>query len=209
MKIESLDCNNCGAPVDVPENFQFMRCGHCNSRLKVHRETSAHYTEVLEEIQESTKELKSEVRALRLQGELRDLDDAWRAKRESMMVRAKDGSVSRPSIFMGVITGIVGVVGGGFFIAVTSSIPSRQPTSRFSGSGFPGPGFPGRSVVESGPPADLFSFFPLFGVLFMLVGIGMAIYFIARSREFDQAEAAHYERRRRLEERISRERRGG
>ncbi len=207
MRIESLDCNNCGAPVEVPENVQFMRCGHCGSRLKVHRETSAHYTEVLGQIEESTRELKGEVRALRLQNEIRDLDDTWRVKREGLMVRGKDGSASKPSAVGGVVGGIAMVVFGIFWIAVTASATSQLP-SRSSSSFRPGPPFRQGMFQEPQPAFELVSLFPLFGVFFVVAAIIMAALAVSKASEYNRAEGEYVEKRRRLEERMGRERGG-
>jgi DNA-directed RNA polymerase subunit RPC12/RpoP len=97
MRLEQMDCNNCGAPLEVPENVQFARCAHCGSRLRVHRDTSVHYTEVLDRIEKSTQRLEGEVRALQLQLELRDLDDAWEKERQGLMLKDEKGQLRVPS----------------------------------------------------------------------------------------------------------------
>jgi hypothetical protein len=121
MRIETLDCNECGAPLEVPEDVRFVRCGHCGSRLRINRESSAHYTEVLERIEKSTRALENEVRSLRVQNELRALDDAWRAKSEGMMVRGKHGGTSRPSAVGGVIGGLLAGAFGVFWTVMVAS----------------------------------------------------------------------------------------
>jgi hypothetical protein len=173
MALESLDCNNCGAPIEVPEGVQFMRCGHCGSRLKVHRDASAHYTEVLERIEKTTRQLEDEVRTLRLQNEIRDLDEAWRVRRESLLVRNKDGSLSRPSAAGGIVSMIVTI-----FIGIFWSV----------------------GTVSAGAPA----IFPLFGVLLVIVGIGMAIHGISSANAYTEAERLYKSERRKLEERLRR-----
>jgi DNA-directed RNA polymerase subunit RPC12/RpoP len=207
MRIESLDCNKCGAPLEVPENVNFVRCGHCGARLKVHREKAAHYTEVLDQIQESTRALRNEVQVLRLQNELRDLDEAWRMRREKLMVHDKHGRASKPSAVVGVIMGAIGVLGGIVWIAVTSSAMPDRSSAIVSG---PGRGFPrsGAAPFDSGPSFDFFSLFPLFGVVIILVGVIGAVYMIVRANEFSQAEAKYMARRRSLEEEIARARSG-
>jgi hypothetical protein len=129
MGLESLDCNNCGAPLEVPEGVQFMRCGHCGSRLKIHREASAHYTEVLERIEKTTRQLEDEVRTLRLQNEIRDLDEAWRVHREGLLIRHKDGRAIEPSAAGGIIGGLIGFVGAviWIFLAVSMQAPAIFP----------------------------------------------------------------------------------
>ena len=33
MRLVSLNCNQCGAPLEVPEKVQFLTCGYCSARL--------------------------------------------------------------------------------------------------------------------------------------------------------------------------------
>ena len=64
---ESVACNHCGAPLDVPGSAKYLTCNHCGSRLVVKRTSSVSYTEVLQNISRKTDALEKEVRKLRLQ----------------------------------------------------------------------------------------------------------------------------------------------
>ncbi len=57
MRLLSLTCNHCGAPLEVPAKTRFLTCNYCSSRLEVHRSGSAVHTEVLEAIEERTKKI--------------------------------------------------------------------------------------------------------------------------------------------------------
>jgi DNA-directed RNA polymerase subunit RPC12/RpoP len=47
MQLESITCNHCGAPLDVPDAANFVKCNHCDSRLAIKRTQSTTYTEEL------------------------------------------------------------------------------------------------------------------------------------------------------------------
>ena len=37
MKLFSLNCNKCGAPLDVPGKVRFLTCQYCSAKLSVQR----------------------------------------------------------------------------------------------------------------------------------------------------------------------------
>ncbi|HKP51145.1 MAG TPA: hypothetical protein VJ183_00690 [Chloroflexia bacterium] len=136
MQLESLSCNNCGAPVDVPQSANFITCAHCGSRLAVKRTETAHYTEVLDRLQAHAHKVDRDLQYLRLQNDLMLLDQAWEEERKQYMVSTKYGVHEEPSLGL-VIGSAIGaviftVVGGGMVCAITSA--SRN-TGSFSGSG--------------------------------------------------------------------------
>ena len=45
MEAEAVDCNNCGAPLEVLESTNFATCNHCGSRLRILREASATFSQ--------------------------------------------------------------------------------------------------------------------------------------------------------------------
>ena len=77
MKLISVCCNHCGAPLDVSEQSRFVTCSHCNSRLIVQHTGNAVYTELLESLQQRTEEIADEVELLRLQADLTQLESDW------------------------------------------------------------------------------------------------------------------------------------
>jgi len=91
MKLLTLSCNECGAPLEVPEGTRFVTCGYCSARLAVQRTASTFYTEVLEKIGQSTEKLAQDVEILKLQNELERLDREWSGEREQHMVSGKHG----------------------------------------------------------------------------------------------------------------------
>lgn len=74
MKVTSLACNNCGAPLEVAETTKFATCTHCGSRLSITHTGSAAYTEVLAQIGQHTEQMSDDLAAIRLHNELERLD---------------------------------------------------------------------------------------------------------------------------------------
>jgi DNA-directed RNA polymerase subunit RPC12/RpoP len=116
MKLLSLTCNHCGAPLEAPTKTRYLTCAYCNSRLEVKREGQAVYTEVLEAIEERTARIAEDVEAIKLQNEIERLDREWHMGRERYMVKGKDGQISVPST-AGSLVG--GLVAAGFGVAWT------------------------------------------------------------------------------------------
>jgi hypothetical protein len=112
MKLLTLSCNECGAPLEVPADAKFVTCGYCSARLAVQRTSNAVYTEVLEKIGEQTEKLAQEVEVLKLQNELARLDREWSDERERHMISDKHGrhEPSTASVIAPVLVGAVGLV---------------------------------------------------------------------------------------------------
>lgn len=122
MKLLSLNCNHCGAPLEAPEKTRYLTCAYCNSRLEVKREGQAVYTEVLEAIEERTSRIAEDVETIKLQNELERLDREWTMRRDRYMTRDKDGHMRVPSVggslAGGLIAGVFGVLWTGFTLSM-------------------------------------------------------------------------------------------
>jgi LSD1 subclass zinc finger protein len=114
VRLETIACNQCGAPLSVPEAAQFVRCNHCAASLAVRRNESVTYTEVVEKLVAHTSKLAGQIAHLRFQNELERIDREWEYEREGYLVKQKDGSLVEPSrasaIFFGVIFAIIGLI---------------------------------------------------------------------------------------------------
>lgn len=115
MRTESVQCNHCGAPLELPESARFATCRHCGSPLAVHRSADVVTTEVMERVAETVEQMADQVRELRVQTELQRLASEWESERQSLLVRGKHGSVHEPSETMGISTIVIAVVIGLFF----------------------------------------------------------------------------------------------
>lgn len=106
MPLEAIACNQCGAPLQVPDAAQFVTCNHCGASLAVRREESVTYTEVLSQLSQQTANLAEQVAQLRYQNAVDQVDRRWEKEREKLLVRTKDGTTYEPS-------STVALVGGG------------------------------------------------------------------------------------------------
>jgi DNA-directed RNA polymerase subunit RPC12/RpoP len=198
VEVQSLSCNNCGAPIDVPANTNYATCGHCGSRLVIKRTDNAAYTEVLSRIDERTGQMSEDLAEIRAQNELEQVDREWQIEREQYLEHNKDGSTSVPStgrtVLMLVGAGVA-VLFACFWISTATSM------TRSSGS------FGGRSgsPLSSGPPsAD--SIFPMFGVLIILVVVVGVIVSLVNAGKYSEAEENYRNKRDAVIDRLKKKR---
>jgi LSD1 subclass zinc finger protein len=170
MPLESIACNNCGAPLQVPEGANFVTCVHCDTQLAVKRSGNARFTEAIEDLRE-------QVEKLTRQNELEALDREWEMEKESFMVSGKHGLRQLPTKTGSLIGGIVIAVFGLFWTVMAFSITG---TASHFGGGFGG----------------LFSCFPLFGLLFVAGGIATSVFAYRKAGDYELARR-RYKRRRR------------
>ncbi|TWU19179.1 hypothetical protein [Allorhodopirellula heiligendammensis] len=124
MKLISLTCNHCGAPLDVPKSAKFVTCAYCNARLSIHHTGSTYSTELLDEIKQTTDTLVRDVEKLKGNSELDRLDRQWDRDRSQFMSTHENGTQSVPSkgpILFG--TGCVAMFGVFWTILAGSMFP--------------------------------------------------------------------------------------
>lgn len=126
MKLVSVTCNNCGAPLEIPPATRFVTCGFCSSRLEVHHSGSALYTHVLEQLKEQTRQIAVDVEVLKRQNELEQLDREWMMERERFQSRSRDGRYHVPTVTGSVVGAAIAVGFAIFWIAMASAM--RAPT---------------------------------------------------------------------------------
>lgn len=108
----SVSCNHCGASLQLSDKAKFVTCNYCGSRLAVHRTDSASYTEVLNEIRDTTQRVESNLDVIRLQNDLERLDREWMMERERYMVSDKDGARHVPSRGRSLVGAAVSIIVG-------------------------------------------------------------------------------------------------
>ncbi len=162
MELESLSCNNCGAPLQVPESANFVRCNHCQTQLAIRRTESTTFTEQLGELTKQTSEIKQMVTELARQNRVAAIDRHWEHEKKSYMVRGKRGTYL-PTEAGSLIGGLFIVVFGIFWTVIAGSIAAA---SRFW-------------------PATIF---PLFGVVFVIFGLVATIRSHTKARDYRAAE---------------------
>jgi len=91
QRLVTVACNQCAAPLRVPEDATFVTCKHCDAQLAVHQTDSARYTEQLDELKEQTAELADEVRQLKGNRELNWLAHRWKRRRADLGIKLGDG----------------------------------------------------------------------------------------------------------------------
>jgi hypothetical protein len=77
----NLSCEQCGAPLGVPDGTRFVTCGHCGARLAVGQGDGAYFSQVLDRIDDRTARIEVSVERLALQNELELLDRDFEAGR--------------------------------------------------------------------------------------------------------------------------------
>lgn len=171
MQLETLNCNNCGAPLQVSESANFVTCAHCGSQLAVKRTETAHYTEVLTRLDARTTEIARGLQELKRQSELNAIDEGWQEERQKYMITPSDEApylpddkhVKRDMIGYGVL-GLLLLFGLGYlFYRVGAS--------------------------EFGPAIVLFAV-----VVLVIAGLGVGRNLL-KAREYKRAQQAYSERR--------------
>lgn len=112
MSLEAIACNQCGAPLAVPEAANYVTCNHCGASLAVRRDTSVTYTEVVEKLAAHTSKLAKEVAELRYQNELARIDREWEIERRQYLVERKNGAPTEPTSESAIIRGLLFAVAG-------------------------------------------------------------------------------------------------
>ena len=92
----ALSCDRCGAPLTVGGAAGLATCGHCGCRLRVRRSASAAWTEVLDEIAETSGRIEAKVDALARRPALDALEAEWRATRAELGDEV-DGGIVPPT----------------------------------------------------------------------------------------------------------------
>ena len=165
--METLCCNSCGAPLDVPEGTNYLKCIHCGQQLAVRRTESAVFTEAVEQLSETTEALSEQVEELARQNKLAALDRLWEQQRDDYMTTDKHGRSHLPDENNTVIGGTVIVMFGIFWTIMAVSITSSAP--------------------NFGPFAVARFLFPAFGILFVIGGIAASIRNYQKAQDYKTA----------------------
>lgn len=185
MKLYSLSCQHCGAPLEVPAKVKQLTCQFCGTRLKVQQTGSAVYTEALGEISETTNRIADNTDFIRLQNELERIDREWALEKERFMVRGKDGRLSVPSRGASLVGGIF-IVGFGIFWTVMATGIAGVATAGF-----------GRAGAVAG-------IFPCFGLLFIGFGLFVCIHNYSKAGDFELRQRQYHQRRQRIVDEMGR-----
>jgi hypothetical protein len=114
MKITAVCCQGCGASLKIEDLTRYVTCSYCRTRLEVVHDDDIVHTRPHEQLEESTRELLGEVKELRLDNDLKQLDRAWERYRQVVLKRDENDKFIEPSdlgsLATGIICGIVGLI---------------------------------------------------------------------------------------------------
>jgi hypothetical protein len=122
MSVKKLCCQGCGADLEVDESIRFVSCNYCGARLEIVRDASTTHSRLLDRIERRTGEMAGDLRVIRLQNDLEQLDREWQSQRSKYLVTNKRGEVSEPSTAGAVIGGLIAAGFGIFWTISTSSM---------------------------------------------------------------------------------------
>ena len=117
MKIISLNCCQCSAPLNASEEVRYVMCQHCGSQLVVLHEGTAAYTESREP-KPMEAAIEQQLEESEQQRELAVLDHQWKKERRQYMVIDSDGTARVPSPNIASDTAITTLVGGLLFVFI-------------------------------------------------------------------------------------------
>lgn len=126
MSVKKLCCQGCGADLEVDESIRFVSCNYCGARLEIVRDASTTHSKLLDQIERRTGEMAGDLKVIRLQNDLEQLDREWSAERAKYLVINKRGEVSEPSPVGAMIGGLIAVVFGIFWTVVSSSMGAPE-----------------------------------------------------------------------------------
>lgn len=176
MKVISLNCNHCGAPLDVSAKARFVTCGFCEARLSIQHTGSSYSTVLLEELKDTTEQLARDVAEIKSNSEIDRLDKQWQRTRSRHLITNKNGRQSMPTKGGAIASGILIAGFGLFWMIMASGIAS-------AGSGMGAPG--------------VFSLFPLFGLLFIGFGVYNAFRVHAKAEAYEKDQRKYRDQRQR------------
>jgi hypothetical protein len=180
MSLESVSCNQCGTLLHVAPDTRFVTCAHCGTPLAVHRTGTSIFTEAvgegtppgpapLDDVRQQLDEISREQEVARI-------DREWDREREQYMVTGSAGG-----------SYVDGRHVGGY--------PVRSVPTKGGSAGM------GAVAVIGGLVWMIFvgsmggGAFALFGVVFIVFGLVMALYTWSKADAYEQAEAAYRRRR--------------
>jgi len=158
--------------LSVPTTTNFATCAHCGSSLAIRRTDTAHYTEVIERLEEQTERIDRELRDIRFEHQLIKLDQEWEEERTRYVSRSKNGEIHEPSIQSAVM--ILLLMGGSPLLVWVI-----MPRPRF-----------GEDI-----PLTAVSLFILLMALMLTMGVIGAVSEYRRYKQYRHALKRYYDRR--------------
>ena len=95
----------------MTEGIRFLTCNYCHAHLEIVQDQATTHTRLLEGIERRTKKIERDVEAMRIQGDLKHLDEAWAKYEARVDPRDERGRRTEPTGGLFGI-GLVGLVIG-------------------------------------------------------------------------------------------------
>ena len=95
----------------MTEGIRFLTCNYCHAHLEIVQDQATTHTRLLEGIERRTKKIERDVEAIRIQGDLKHLDEAWAKYEARVDPRDERGRRTEPTGGLFGI-GLVGLVIG-------------------------------------------------------------------------------------------------
>jgi hypothetical protein len=137
MSVETVNCNECGALIQVPSTAKYCTCTRCGEHLVVHRSDVAAYTEALPRRDDRRgpaddrrwRELEGRLDDLAYENALMRLDREWDRERERYMMYGRYGRRYQPNATLGIVFMAIGGAAAlaGVSVALLVVLSSRQP----------------------------------------------------------------------------------
>lgn len=167
--------------MEVSATTQFATCRHCGAKLSIQRTDTAIFTEILEKLTTKTDQLSEQVNNLSGLTELAALDREWELERENYMITTKHGGRHIPSEAGAIGSGVAIAAFGCFWTVTAFAITSGMPSF--------------------GPSGIAVTGFPLFGVIFVIVGIVSSIFSYNKASDYRLAQQRYRRRREEVQRR--------
>lgn len=170
MPTESLICNSCSAPLQVPASANFVTCNHCGTQLSINRNSDVAFTEQLDHIRETTDKLANQLEELNSHQRLEALDREWQTRQADFTMSLQHGRKFTPTSTAAIAGGVGAVAFGILWIVIAIAITSSAP--------------------NFGPFAVAKFVFPLFGLVFVSFAIfgSVKAYRMAKNLEAAQQD---------------------
>lgn len=107
MELKTVACGSCGASLALPDGAKFVTCRHCGSSLRVQSNHDVVFTEVMETLRQHSDQLSKNTEMLRVQNELKLLDQEWEHEVSRLMIRDSKGNQQIPSRMGSVVGGAI------------------------------------------------------------------------------------------------------
>ena len=122
MSVKKLCCQGCGADLEVDEGIRFVNCNYCGARLEIVSNATTTHSRVLDKIEKQTGQMVGDLKIIRLQNDLEQLDRDWESNRAGFMTKDKNGNLSEPSAAGALVGGVVMIIFGIVWMGFTSTM---------------------------------------------------------------------------------------